>query len=146
MTINLIEPQIPEQKVTSVWQRSSRFITCVFCELRGRQVGQSPLCSNCLADPVQTRAAIHLQLDNWLAQQVKALYVWETFRDAHAAKWQQIEYARALPDFAARAAAHRAAGNVYGQLLNAEAEYTTALSRLGAERARLERALEALGQ
>lgn len=147
MTINLIQPAVPEQKIPTVWQRSSRFITCLFCELRGRQVGQSLLCSNCLADPVQTRIAVHFQLDNWLAQQVAALDEWESFRDAHADKWQQVEQARATdPAFDAKADAHRKAGNVYGRLLDAEAQYAQAVERLADERARLERVLEEIEQ
>lgn len=144
MTMNLIEPAIPDRKVTSVWQRSSRFVVCLFCELRGRQVGDSPLCSNCLIDPIQTRIAIHAQLDGWLLQQVKVLETWETIRDAHADRWAQIEASRALSDYAARCARHRAAHNVYGVLLDAEKAYEAALAPLDVERARLEKALEVI--
>ncbi len=42
------------------------------------------------------------------------------------------------------AEAHRAAGNVYGKLLNAEDAYVREAERLSVERARLERALEIL--
>lgn len=144
MTLNLLQPELPEYKVTSVWQRSSRYIVCLFCELRARQVGDSPLCSNCLIDPVQTRTAIYMQMDNLLIQQVKVFDVWETLRAPHADRWQQIEAARLQPDFAARCAAHRKQGNIYGQLLEAHAAYEDALRPLDVERARLEKALEVL--
>lgn len=144
MTMNLIEPAIPEQKVTSVWQRSSRFIVCLFCGLRGRQVRDSLLCSNCLIDPTQTRIAVHVQLDGWLTQQTKALETWETIRDTHAARWAQIEASRDRSDYAARCERHRAAHNVYGLLLDAQAAYEAALQPLAAERERLETALAIL--
>lgn len=144
MTMNLIEPTIPEYKVTSVWQRSSRYIVCLFCELRARQVGDSPFCSNCLIDPVQTRIAIHMQMDDLLIQQVKAFDVWETLRETYAAHWDKIQAARDQPDFGSRCAAHRDAGNVYGQLLDAHAAYEAALQPLNIERARLEKALEVI--
>lgn len=51
-----------------------------------------------------------------------------------------------LIDYPARCAAHRAAGNIYGRLLEAEAAYIREVERLSVERARLESALEILDE
>lgn len=144
MTINLIQPEIPGAKVTSVWQKSSRFIVCLFCQMRGRQVGDSPLCSNCLIDPVQTRTAIYLQQHGIDKQIDAAADAWLAFAAEHADDWGRIVASQSLPDFETRCEAHRKAGNVYGQLLDAHAAYEAALTQLGAERARLEEAERAL--
>lgn len=146
MTINLIQPAIEGQKVTSVWQRSSRFINCIFCDMRGRQVGDSPLCSNCLIDPVQTRTAIYMSMAGIEKREEQAGATWLAFAAEHADDWDRLCKARATlsaEDFARRAERHYATGNTYGKLLDAHAAYEQALAALGAERSRLERALEA---
>lgn len=145
MTINLLEPVVPEQKVSSVWQRSSRFITCLFCGLRGRQVGDSPLCSNCLIDPVQTRTAIYLQMHGIEKQQEAVGAAWLAIATEHADRWAQIVASRNQPDYAAKCAAHRASGNIYGKLLDAHDAMLAAMQPLDLERARLDRALKVLG-
>lgn len=144
MTINLIQPALPGAKVSSVWQRSSRMITCLYCQLQGRQVGDSLLCSNCLIDPVQTRTAIYLQQHGIDKQAEAATDAWLAFAEQHADDWDRIRAAQNLPDYAERCARHRAAGNIYGQLLDRLADRDRTLAQLGAERARLERALECL--
>jgi hypothetical protein len=82
----------------------------------------------------------------WLGANVAAANVllteWDAVREPQQAAWDAIEAARLQPDFAARCARHRAAGNVYGRLLDAQARYITALQPLDIERARLEKALE----
>jgi hypothetical protein len=140
MTMNLIEPPIPEVKVMSVWQRSSRFIVCSFCQLRGRQVGTSPLCSNCLIDPVQTRIAIESQIANIAAQEAQAYAAWSQLCEAHLAFWEKLLAGRAK----ATDADHRArqAHPTYALLLDAEQTYERDQQALRVERERLSRALE----
>ena len=103
-----------------------------------------PLCAPCRADIPATRARVRAWLDGVLDQEQAALDTWDAARELQQAHWERIQDARDLPDYAARSARHRAAGGVYGRLLDAEAAYVTALERLGVERQRLERALAVL--
>lgn len=144
MTINLIQPEIPGAKVASVWQRSTRFITCLFCGLRGRQAGDSPLCSNCLIDPIITRAAILREIDAIQAQELQALATWDAVREPSQADWDRIQAQADAPDYAARCADHRARATKYGRLLDAQASYTRTVEALAERRDALERALLSL--
>ena len=103
-----------------------------------------PLCAPCRADIGATRGRVRAWLDGVLDQEQAALDAWDAARKPQQAAWEAIQDARDLPDYAARAARHRAAGNVYGRLLDAEAAYVQALERLGVERTRLEQALAAI--
>lgn len=103
-----------------------------------------PLCEPCRADLGATRAALRRDLAAVLAQMDAEIDTWDALREAHPAYWAKIQDARQQADFPAKAAYHRAHRNVYGRLLDAEAAYVATCDRLGAERARLERALDVL--
>lgn len=101
-----------------------------------------PLCDGCRADVGATRARIRRELDANIAQALAALDAWDAVREPRQAAWDAIQAAQDQSDYAARCARHRAAGNVYGQLLDAQATYERQVQALEAERGRLERAWE----
>jgi len=103
-----------------------------------------PLCEPCRADVTATIKRIKRDLAAVLAGMDMLIAVFDMLREAHPVYWKAIQDAKEQPDFAAKAARHRAAGNVYGRLLDAEAASVATCERLGAERARLEKALDVL--
>lgn len=103
-----------------------------------------PLCETCRADIDTTRGRVRRELDGNLIQGHALLATWDAVRAPQQAAWERMRAAEALPDYAERAARHRAAGNIYGQLLAAHAAYEQALAPLSVERDRLERALSVL--
>lgn len=105
-----------------------------------------PLCEGCRTDMGGTKARLRRDLESEQVQERAALAAWDAAREPHQVHWDRIQDARGQPDYAARAARHKAAGGVYGLLLIAEEDYTRALDRLGAERERLERALIAIDE
>lgn len=99
-----------------------------------------PLCPDCASDPEATKRRVQAWINSVCAQMDEATLIWDRIRSAAQVNWDKLQDARSLPDYAERCDAHRAAGNVYGQLLDAEARYERELAALGEERARLERA------
>lgn len=122
-------------------------ITCRVCGL-GQLVtldNSALICDECRRDPVARRA----EVKGWLAavdqREAQAHADWAAVRDAHPTHWAKIVDARGSgrADCDARA---RAAHPTYAALLDAEQACVAALTPLETERARLERALEELGQ
>lgn len=119
-----------------------RRTACAACGLRADVL----LCRECLEDVPATRARVQTWIGANDTQCTAAFDVWDTFCQKHLVEWERMRAAERLPDYAARCARHRAAGNVYGQLLVAHAAYEHALAPLSIERDRLERALQILGE
>lgn len=113
---------------------------CAVCQLPADVL----LCRECADQPAQSKARVLSWLRANSAQAVAALDRWDAIRAPQQAAWDRIQDSQALSDYATRCARHRAAHNVYGVLLDAQAAYETALAPLAAERARLERALAVL--
>lgn len=113
---------------------------CVVCGLRADVL----LCRECADQPIASKARVQAWLSSNSAQARALLDQWDTVRSPQQAAWDRIQDSLDLPDYAARCARHRAAGNVYGVLLQAQDDYEDALKPLDAERRRLERALEVL--
>jgi hypothetical protein len=105
-----------------------------------------PLCDGCRADLGATRARLQTWLVAVTEQIAAAVDTWLAFASEHADAWAKVVASQKLPDYAERCARARQAGNIYGQLLAAESAYATAIARLGSERERLERALEAIDE
>lgn len=113
---------------------------CLVCGLRADVL----LCRECADQPEASKARVLAWLAANSDQAMAALDRWDAIREPQQAAWEKIQDARLQPDYARRCARHRAAGNVYGVLLDAQAAYELALAPLGVERARLEKALEVL--
>lgn len=117
-----------------------RRTTCAVCGLRADVL----LCRECAEHPEVSRILVR----NWLkanTDQANALLdAWDAVRAPQQDAWEKVMDAHDQPNYAVRCAAHRASGNVYGQLLDAHAAYEAALQPLDIERARLERAMEIL--
>lgn len=114
-------------------------VACAVCDGRTDAL----ICKECSELP-DARAMVQGWLDANTAQRDALDADWRAFTDAHAADWDRLRQAQALPDYAARCDAHRKAKNVYGQLLDRHAAYAQAVQPLALERARLERALSIL--
>jgi hypothetical protein len=110
---------------------------CVVCGLRADVL----LCRECAEQPEVSKARVLAWLNGNMDQANALLDTWDHIREPQQAAWEAIQDARLQPDFAARCARHRAAGNVYGKLLDAHAAYELALEPLNVERKRLEKAL-----
>jgi hypothetical protein len=102
------------------------------------------LCRECLADVSAARIRARTWLNANLAQGRQIIAAFDALREANQACWDAIEQARSQPDFPAKCARHRAAGNIYAQLLDAHAAMLAGLAPLASERARLEKALSVL--
>jgi len=126
----------PQPVLTSVVGRQA----CVVCSLRADTL----LCRECLADVPAARARVKTWLDANLAAGHEIIAAFDAVRERNQVYWDAIERSRQQPDFAAKCAKHRAAGNIYAQLLDAHDAMTTALAPLAPERARLEKALNVL--
>lgn len=113
---------------------------CAVCGLRAEAL----ICRECAEHPAASRGHVLAWLYANVAAANALLDAWDAARAPQQAAWDAIQDARAQPDFAARCARHRAAGNVYGRLLDAQANYEAGLQPLDIERARLERALNVL--
>ena len=109
---------------------------CVVCGLRAGVL----LCRECAEAPQKTRTIVRAWLDANITQGRAALAAWDAVRQPRQAAWDAIQAAREQSDYAARCARHRAAGNVYGQLLDAHDAYERQVAALEAERVRLEAA------
>lgn len=113
---------------------------CVVCGLRATVL----VCKECAErdDIVET-------VEGWLRKNADhAALVRKAFIDMqfdHWDDWRALKAARSTNDWTAeRAARNRAAGNIYGKLLDAEQAMTDALEPLEIERTRLSWALEAV--
>lgn len=115
-------------------------VACVACNLRADTL----LCRECLADIPATRARVQAWLDGINDQEAAAWREWSALAEQHADHWARIVAVRRLPDFAQKAAEHRAKGNIYGRLLDADEAYTRTAQALQTERRRLEKAIEVL--
>jgi hypothetical protein len=113
---------------------------CVVCGLRADVL----LCRECAEQPEASKRRVLAWLNGNMDQANALLDTWDAARAPQQAAWEAIQDARDRPDFAARCARHRAAGNVYGKLLDAHAAYELALEPLDVERKRLEKALAIL--
>jgi hypothetical protein len=113
---------------------------CVVCGLRTDVL----LCRECADQPVASKARVLAWLKANSAQALAAMDAWDAIREPHQSHWEKIQDAREQPGFAARCAKHRASGDVYGQLLDAQAAWEMALAPLNVERRRLEKALAVL--
>lgn len=128
-------------------QATTARITCRVCELKDDVPlthAPGPLCRACGEDLPRTKAKVKQWLDGVLAQIDHEVARFRALQDAHPDFVAKLEAARGDPDFVAKAATHRKAGNVYGRLLEAEAEMRRACEPLGVERSRLERAVALL--
>lgn len=106
-----------------------------------------PLCPDCLLDIDATKKRIQTWLHGISDQEDAAAATWLAFAEQHADDWDRIQAARKRLSgeaFDRKAADHVVKGDIYGKLLQAEDAYEQALAALGAERARLERALEVI--
>ena len=122
-------------------------ITCRVCGL-GQLVtldNAALICDDCRRDPAARRSEVNMLLVTVEQREQAAHDAWAAIRDAHPKHWQRIVDARdsGRPDADSRA---RAAHPTYAALLDAEQACLAALTPLETERARLERALEELGQ
>lgn len=115
---------------------------CAVCQLPADVL----LCRECADQPEVSKARVRKWLQANVAAANAALDAWDAVRVPQQAAWETIQDAQALPDYAARCARHRAAGNVYGVLLDAEKAYEDAQAPLDSERRRLEKALEVIDQ
>lgn len=113
---------------------------CAVCQLPADAL----LCRECLSDIPAARKRVLAWLNGNMDQANALLDDWDHVRAPRQAAWEAIQDARDLSDYAARCAKHRAAGNVYGKLLDAHAAYELALQPLDAERKRLEKAMEVI--
>lgn len=113
---------------------------CVVCQLPADVL----LCRECADQPQASKARVMSWIIANDAQHDAAFDAWDRLCRAHMDAWEKIRAAQALPDYAARCARHRAAGNVYGKLLQARDDYEDALKPLDVERRRLEKALKVL--
>lgn len=113
---------------------------CAVCGLRTDML----LCRECADQPAASKARVLAWLSANDDQHDAAFDAWDRLCRTHMDAWEKIRAAQALPDYAARCARHRAAGNVYGVLLQARDDYELALQPLDSERRRLERALQIL--
>lgn len=113
---------------------------CVVCQLRTDML----LCRECADQPEASKARVLAWLNGNTDQANVLLDAWDAVRQPQQAAWERIQDSLDLPDYADRCARHRAAGNVYGKLLQALDDYEDALKPLDSERRRLEKALEAL--
>lgn len=118
---------------------------CAVCQLSADAL----LCHECAEHPEASKQRVL----TWLAANVVAanavLDRWDAIRAPQQAAWDRIEDSRENdPPYThiSKCAEHVKKGNVYGVLLDAHQAYEQALMPLGAERARLERALEVLDQ
>ena len=148
MTVSDVQEEIdwakPMRRAAPTARRSCR--ACQSSYVVALDYDGPPLCAPCRADMRATRTRVRAWLNGVLDQEQAALDTWDAARELQQAHWERIQDAHDLPDYAARAARHRAAGGVYGRLLDAEAAYVQALERLGVERRRLEQALEAIDE
>jgi hypothetical protein len=132
---------INTQKETDIAPtRPATLRPCVVCGLRTDVL----LCRECAAQPVASKARVLAWLGSNSAQAGAAMDAWDAIREPHQAYWEKIQDAREQPGFQARCAKHRAAQDVYGQLLDAQAEWEQAIAPLNVERRRLEKALAVL--
>jgi len=113
---------------------------CVVCGLRADAL----LCRECLADVPTAKARVRAWLDANLAAGRAIIATFDDLRENNQAYWDAIERSREQPDFHAKCAKHRTAGNVYAQLLDAHAAMLAGLAPLAPERERLEKALSVL--
>jgi hypothetical protein len=113
---------------------------CVVCGLRTDVL----LCRECASAPEASKARVLAWLASNSAQALAAMDAWDAIREPRQAYWEKIQDAREQPGFAARCAKHRAAQDIYGQLLDAQAAWEMALAPLNVERRRLEKALAVL--
>lgn len=113
---------------------------CAVCQLPADVL----LCRECAGQPEASKQRVLDWLNGNTDQANVALDRWDAIRQPQQAAWDRIQDSQALSDYAERCARHRAARNVYGLLLDAQAAYEQALAPLVAERARLEKALAIL--
>lgn len=112
---------------------------CVVCNLRSNVL----LCQHCASRPdiVEFVEGLLAGIERQIAV---ASVPFTEMQLTNYEAWRRIEAARTAPDWAERAANARAAGNIYGQLLDAEATMQQMCAPLQAERARLMTALDAI--
>jgi hypothetical protein len=134
---------ITRNEIDFATPRTARTIprsACVVCGLRADVF----LCRECAEQLETSKRRVLAWLNGNMDQANALLDTWDAAREPQQAAWEAIQAARDLPDYAARCARHRAAGNVYGKLLDAHAAYELALEPLNVERKRLDKALRIL--
>lgn len=138
--INFDQPRSARRRTPTPSRPAPALNSCAVCGLRADVL----LCRECAEHPEVSRILVR----NWLkanTDQANALLdAWDAVRAPQQDAWEKVMDAHDQPNYAVRCAAHRASGNVYGQLLDAHAAYEAALQPLDIERARLERAMEIL--
>ncbi len=127
-------------------------ITCRVCETSDLVPldHPAPLCRPCLADIPTARARVRGWLDSVLAQMDAVELTWQAVRAKYLPLWSKVEDALILVDkgqmteaqLAERWKARYYESDAWQTLLRAYEERQVELARLGAERARLEAALD----